>query len=242
MKWKRPYKCKMALRITNLVSYTHCISLLKHRNTLVLIRSKGLILYLVVRITYPYTSTESNWITAMYQWSLKDKTCWEWEFECLKQTTNQFLHGIYWPNSTVISVDNLHQLPSCFLKIKDRNLNIFWKSWHCQAKYVHMPDSFLSSSRGCSLLRLLPAKYICLIYVINFCGNEGWRPEKAECIYLSRGQIKIAAQLASPTLIWKAPASFRVRGQLNFYAHLILCPFRAKADNCAQFFQMFAVT
>lgn len=117
----------------------------------------------------------------------KNPTCCKWEFETLKQITNQLLHGIYWPNSTVISVDNLHQLPICSWKIKDRNLNIFWKSWHCQAKYVHMPDSFLSSSRGCSLLRLFPAKYICLIYVINFCVNEGWRLEKAECIYLSRG-------------------------------------------------------
>ena len=151
-------------------------------------------------------------------------------------------HMVYIGLTPLISVDNLHQLPICSLKIKDRNLNIFWKSWHCQAKYVHMPDPFLSSNRGCSLLRLFPAKYICLIYVINFCVNEGWRHKKAECIYLFRGQIKIAAQLASLTLIWKPPALFRVRGQLNFYAHLILCPFRAKADNCTQFFQKFAVT
>lgn len=223
----------------------HYGSLLKtrvFRNALVLLRSKGPILCSVIPITHSWTFTESNRITAKYQRSLKKKTCWGWEFESLKQTENPLPHGIYWPNSTVISVDNLHQLPICSLKIKDRNLKVFWKSWHCQAKYVHMPDSFLLSRRGCSLLRLFPAKYICLIYVINFCVNEGWRTEKAECIYLSGGQIKIAAQLASPTLIWKASALFRLGGQLNFYAHLILCPFRAKADNCAQFFQMFAVT
>lgn len=141
----------------------HYGSLLKtrvFRNTLVLLRSKRPILCSVIPITHSHTFTESNRITAKYQWSLEKKTCWEWESESLKQTVNPLSHGIYWPNSTVISADNLHQLPICSLKIKDRNLNIFWKSWHCQAKYVHMPDSFLSSSRGCSLLRLFPAKYI----------------------------------------------------------------------------------
>lgn len=59
-------------------------------------------------------------------------------------------------------------------------------------------------------------------------------------IYPGR-QIKIPAELATSSLMWKALALFRVRGQLNFYAHLILCPFGAKADNCVQFFLMFGI-
>lgn len=153
--------------ISNLASYMHYGSLLKtrvFRSTLVLLRSKAPILCSVIPITHSCTFTESKRITAKYQ-SLKKKRCWEWEFESLKQTENPLPHGIYWPNSTVISVDNLHQLPIRSLKIKDRNLNVFWKSWHCQAKYVHMPDSFLLSSRGCSLLKLFSSK----IYMFNLC-------------------------------------------------------------------------
>lgn len=147
------------------------ISLLKPRNTLVPVRSKGPVLCLVIPITHQYTSTDSTELQQRTNEVSKRKRVEKGNGRA--RSKPQMKRGLCCPDSAVLSRDDRHQLPLRSCKIKGRNLNMFWKPWHCQAKCVHMPGSFLSSSRGCSLLRLFPAKYICLIYVINFCVNEG---------------------------------------------------------------------